>query len=96
MSYPEAVARGRRGQSLDDTDETPLIAPPRRDELVYDHQIADRYFGGLPRIRNKLRWVREHLPRDKRIKIGGASAWYARDVLAYIASLRGRSSGRTR
>jgi predicted DNA-binding transcriptional regulator AlpA len=31
-----------------------------------------------------VRWVREHLPRQPRIKIGQESAWYEADVLAFM------------
>lgn len=67
----------------------PIAPPPAgRGRLWYDHQIADEFFGGLPSITNKLRWVREHLPRGKRMKIGGSSAWYESDVLAFIEAQR--------
>lgn len=69
------------------------VAPPARGRLYYDYQIPDAFFGGLPKIGNKVRWVREHLPRATRIQIGRESAWYEADVLAYIATLQpGRAS----
>lgn len=70
----------------------PLAPPPNRGILWYDHQIADRFFGGLPKIGNKTRWVREHLPRSTRIKVGQQSAWYELDILAYLETERGRLS----
>jgi hypothetical protein len=72
------------------TDVAMPIAPPAagRGRMWYDHEIADEFFSGLKGIRNPLRWVREHLPRGKRIKIGGSSAWFESDILAYIEALR--------
>lgn len=67
-------------------------APVEQGRLWYDHQIADQFFGGLPRIGNKVRWIREHLPRATRIQIGRDSAWYERDILAYIATLQSKST----
>jgi hypothetical protein len=64
-------------------------APPDRGPLIYDKHIVDRYFLGLPNVKNKVRWVREHLPPSTRVTIGRYSAWYERDILAYIESLRG-------
>lgn len=71
-------------------DATAPIAPPPsgRGRLWYDFQIADEFFEGLPKITSKVRWVREHLPRAKRIKIGGASAWYESDIVEFIQSQR--------
>lgn len=74
----------------------PVPPPPDRGRLVYDAEIPDRYLGGLPGIARKVRWVRAHLPRDTRVRIGRRSAWYEADVAAYVASLRGelREPGR--
>ncbi|MFL5560857.1 MAG: hypothetical protein ACJ79K_05200 [Gemmatimonadaceae bacterium] len=36
-----------------------------------------------------IRWVREHLPRNKGLKIGRAWAWYETDILAWIDAQRG-------
>lgn len=66
-------------------------APVERGRLWYDFQIPDEFLGGLPGIGNKVRWVREHLPRATRVKVGRASAWYARDVENYIESQTGRA-----
>jgi hypothetical protein len=70
--------------------EVAAITPPPsgRGQLWYDYQIPDEFFAGLPLIGDKIGWVRRHLPRAKRIKIGGSSAWYERDVLEYIESQR--------
>lgn len=62
------------------------IAPPSRGRLFYDHEIADAFLGGLPRVRDKVRWVRTHLPRETRMKIGRDSAWYELDVVAWLES----------
>ncbi|HEU4629835.1 MAG TPA: hypothetical protein VFS08_08805, partial [Gemmatimonadaceae bacterium] len=62
--------------------------PPDRGRLWYDFEIADAFFRGLPGIALKVRWVREHLPRGARIKIGRHSAWYEYDVLAYLEAAR--------
>jgi hypothetical protein len=59
-----------------------------RGRLVYDVEVAERFFGGLPGIARKERWVRQHLPRDSRIKIGRSSAWYETDIQAWIESRR--------
>lgn len=69
------------------------VAPPTRGKLFYDFEIPDAYLGGLPGITNKIRWVREHLPRATRVQIGRASAWYESDVLAYLATLQGTAYG---
>lgn len=66
----------------------PLEAPPSRGRLWYDFQIPNEFFGGLPGIEQKVRWVREHLPREKRVKIGRYSCWYETDISAYIESQR--------
>ena len=73
------------------TSRAPLAPPPSRGRLWYDFEIPDQFFGGLPSIRNKLRWVREHLPRASRITIGRSSAWYESDVIAYLEQERGRA-----
>lgn len=80
----------RRGRLAVHRTEVAAIVPPPpgRGRLWYDFQIPDEFFAGLPEIKSKVRWVREHLPRAKRIKIGGASAWYESDVLAFIESQR--------
>lgn len=62
--------------------------PPTRGRLYYDYQIPDAFFGGLPRIGNKVRWVREHLPRETRVKIGRDSAWYEVDILTFLERQR--------
>lgn len=81
-----------RQLSLASKPSAPIAPPPNRGVLWYDFQIPERFFGGLPTIGNKVRWVREHLPRESRVKIGGTSAWYEQDVLAYIERERGRLS----
>lgn len=68
----------------------PLSPPPNRGPLWYDYQIPDRFLSGLPKIGDKVRWVRNHLPRDSRVKIGGTSAWYEQDILEYLERERGR------
>jgi hypothetical protein len=72
----------------------PLAPPPARGRLWYDHEIPDQFFNGLPGIGNKVRWVREHLPRATRIKIGRMSAWYEADIVAYLEQERGRVRSR--
>lgn len=67
---------------------TVLTPPTGRGRLWYDFQIPKEFFEDLPNIKGKVRWVREHLPRAKRIKIGGASAWYERDIIEFIESQR--------
>jgi hypothetical protein len=59
-----------------------------RGRLYYDYQIPDAFFGGLPRIGNKVRWVREHLPRETRVKIGRDSAWYEADIFTFLERQR--------
>ena len=65
-------------------------AAPSRDRgrLYYDFEIANEFFGGLPKITDKVRWVRSHLPRQSRVKIGHNSAWYRADIEEYVASLQ--------
>lgn len=70
------------------SDFTP-VAPPDRGELVPEIEIPARYFNDLPGIKNKIRWVRSHLPAGTRIVMGHSSSWYESDILAYRESLRG-------
>ena len=62
--------------------------PPDRGRLWYDFEIPDEFFRGLPGIEQKVRWVREHLPKDTRIRIGQKSAWYESDIRAFLESRR--------
>jgi hypothetical protein len=71
-----------------------LIAPQDRSRMWYDFEIPAEFYKGLPGIKNKVRWVREHLPRAKRIKIGQRSAWYERDILEHIESEREENRAR--
>jgi hypothetical protein len=66
----------------------PPQSPPNRGRLWYDFEIPDRFFEGLPGIGCKVRWVRDHLPRATRLKIGKASAWYETDIVAWLESQR--------
>jgi hypothetical protein len=70
---------------------TPPAPPPSRGRLWYDHEIPAQFFNGLPGIEHKIRWVRSHLPRASRIKIGRWSAWYQTDIEAYLEQERGRA-----
>ena len=66
-----------------------VIAPPTdRGRLWYDFEIPEEFFRGLPGIQKKVRWVREHLPRHSRIRIGQKSAWYESDIRAFLESRR--------
>lgn len=66
---------------------SPIPAPPPdRGQLFYDNEIADAFFKGLPGIKDKTGWVRRHLPRSKRLKIGASSAWYEREINEWIES----------
>jgi hypothetical protein len=69
---------------------TPSAPPPNRGRLWYDFEIPDQFFNGLPSIGRKVRWVREHLPRETRVQVGRMSAWYEADVVAYLERERGR------
>lgn len=71
-----------------------VIAPQNRGRMWYDFEIPTEFYKGLPGIKNKVRWVREHLPRAKRIKIGQRSAWYERDILEHIESEREENRAR--
>jgi hypothetical protein len=66
----------------------PPIPFPDRGRLWYDFEIAKEFFQDLPGIERKVRWVREHLPRETRIKIGQKSAWYETDIRAFLESQR--------
>ena len=79
-----------------DDQEDAVPQPADRGRLYYDHEIPDAFLGGLPGIACKVRWIRAHLPRATRIKIGRASAWYEVDIRAYVASLQSRSAGEER
>jgi hypothetical protein len=60
-------------------------APTSLGRLWYDDEICAQFFGS----RVTVRWVREHLPRDKGLKIGRGWAWYESDILEWIDSRRG-------
>lgn len=62
--------------------------PPDRGRLWYDFEIPDAFLAGLPGIEQKVRWIREHLPRESRIRIGQKSAWYEADIRAFLESRR--------
>ncbi len=62
--------------------------PPDRGRLWYDFEIPDEFFRGLPGIEQKVRWVREHLPKETRIRIGQKSAWYEADIRVFLESRR--------
>lgn len=71
---------------LDPTDvSNALTAPTSLGRLWYDDEICDQFFGS----RVTVRWVREHLPRNKGLKIGRGWAWYEDDILEWINSRRG-------
>lgn len=69
----------------------PPAPPPARGRLWYDFEIPDQFYNGLPKIGQKVRWVRSHLPQASRIKIGQSSAWYEADILAHLEAERGQS-----
>ena len=60
-------------------------APPDRGQLYYDDEIAAAFFKDLPGIDDKTGWVRRHLPKSNRIRIGKKSAWWQRDIEQWIA-----------
>ena len=64
-------------------------APIERGRLWYDFEIPDRFLAGLPRISDKVRWVRSHFPLSKRVKIGRDSAWYEADIHEHLAQQAG-------
>jgi hypothetical protein len=63
----------------------PFAPPTNLGRLWYDDEICAQFFGS----RVTVRWVREHLPRDKGLKIGRGWAWYESDILEWINSRRG-------
>lgn len=73
--------------------ESSRVAPIDRGRLWYDYEIPDAFYNGLPRIKEKVRWVRSHLPRAKRHKIGRDSAWYEADIREHMAQQAGQASG---
>lgn len=64
------------------------LRPPDRGPLCYDNEIPDQFLGGLPGITNKVRWVRQHLPRAISIKIGRRTAWHESDIRAWLEDRR--------
>ena len=64
------------------------LRPPDRGQLWYDDQIAAQFLGGLPGIGNKVRWIRQHLPKALGIKIGRHTAWYETDIRAWLEEQR--------
>lgn len=63
----------------------PITPPAELGRLWYDDEIPTQFFGG----RVTVRWVREHLPRTKGLKIGRGWAWYEADIVEWISSRRG-------
>jgi hypothetical protein len=63
----------------------PITPPADLGRLWYDDEIPAQFFGG----RVTVRWVREHLPRAKGLKIGRGWAWYEADIVEWITSRRG-------
>lgn len=61
------------------------ITPPNRGRLWYDDEISGQFFQG----RVTVRWIREHLPRSKGLKIGREWAWYEVDIHEWIEAQRG-------
>ena len=70
---------------LDTNANEPTPLPPKRGRLWYDDEISMPFFHG----RVSVRWVREHLPRSRGLKIGRQWAWYEADILEWIESQRG-------
>jgi hypothetical protein len=66
-------------------DDIGRVTPPNRGHLWYDDEISERFFRG----RVSTRWVREHLPRGKGLKIGRDWAWYELDILEWMEAQRG-------
>lgn len=64
------------------------VPPPDRGRLWYDFEIPEAFLAGLPGIEQKVRWIREHFPRESRIRIGQKSAWYEADIRAFLESRR--------
>lgn len=64
------------------------LLPPDRGRLWYDFEIPKEFFQDLPGIARKVRWIREHLPKETRIKIGQKSAWYESDIRAFLERQR--------
>ena len=62
-----------------------FMAPNSLGRLWYDDEICAQFFGS----RVTIRWVREHLPRGRGLKIGRRWAWYEADILEWIDSRRG-------
>jgi hypothetical protein len=62
-----------------------LILPSKRGRLWYDDEISMPFF----HARVSVRWVREHLPRSRGLKIGRQWARYEADILEWIESQRG-------
>jgi hypothetical protein len=81
-----SVANLANRQKLDVMNAVDVSVPPQDlGRLWYDDEIPRHFFSG----RVSVRWVREHLPRGKGLKIGRGWAWYERDVTEWIASRRG-------
>ena len=71
---------------LDLVNASDAVRPPADlGRLWYDDEIPVQFFRG----RVTVRWVREHLPREKGLKIGRGWAWYENDIVEWIASRRG-------
>jgi predicted DNA-binding transcriptional regulator AlpA len=65
--------------------ESVTTSPPNRGRLWYDDEIPEQFFRG----RVTVRWVREHLPRRRGLKIGRDWAWYEADILEWMEAQRG-------
>ncbi len=73
-------------RKLDLVNASDAVTPPADlGRLWYDDEIPGQFFRG----RVTVRWIREHLPREKGLKIGRGWAWYENDIVEWIASRRG-------
>lgn len=87
--HEEIMGKQRAMKLVVPAPEERRVAPTERGRLWYDFEIPDRFLAGLPRITDKVRWVRAHFPRAKRVKIGRDSAWYEADIREHMARQAG-------
>jgi hypothetical protein len=63
------------------------IAQPRdRGRLLFAEDVREKYF----KPRHSIAWVKRNVAPRHRLQIGRTSAWFERDVEAWLETLRPR------
>ena len=63
----------------------PSIVPPRdRGRLLFPEDVKEKYF----KPRHSIAWIKRNVAPHSRIRIGTSSAWFERDIDAWLETLR--------